>query len=203
MKFDRNPYSEIITLYIIISVYVAIVSYTHNISLQNVISWGIFFDKWFFKIYRRQLYPPWRVCIPLHDSFNGYTVLQTQMNTTPTCELDPAQVAIHSLCNRPLPSVNLCTPNDLFLVTLLSVKICSLCSSFDLSSHWPHCCPSLLSIPFHYWCSIPQEKMSWFSTNLSFPYMLVSLLEDLAGTKHSRYFNSTADSLPQRKRCYF
>lgn len=115
----------------------------------------------------------------------------------------PGWIAIPGLCNRPLPSVNLCTPNDLFLVTLLSVKIFSLCSSFDLSSQWPHCCPSLLSLQFRYWCSLPQEKMSWFATISLSPYILVPLWEGLAGTKHSRYFNSTVESLPQRERSHF
>lgn len=115
----------------------------------------------------------------------------------------PGWIAISVLCNRPLPSVNLCTPNDLFLVTLLSVKIFSLCSSFDLSSQWPHCCPacylysSAIDVPY------PRKRCPGLPQIYLSPYILVPLWEGLAGTKHSRYFNSTVESLPQRGRSHF
>lgn len=126
--------------------------------------------------YPCQLYFPEYVCIPPYDSFNGCTVVLIQMNSTATWELNPAWRAVPSLCNWPLPSVRLCTPNDPLLVTVPSVMIFSVCCSFDLPSHWPHFCPSLLSIQFYYWCSLPQEKISWFATSLFFPlYARVSV----------------------------
>lgn len=124
------------------------------------------------------------------------------MTITCTCEPEPAQIAIHSFCTQPLPSVN-SPPMTYFWLRcfLLRSFLCVLpltCPHTDPTAT-PACYLYSSTIDVHY----PRKRCPDLPQTSFSPYLLVSLLEDLAGTKHSRYFNSTADSLPQRKRCHF